>query len=89
MRIATFAMIKIANINSRVFFNMVQGRRSQLLDVAFFKNAIINVGGLYIESVTVAECLDRIDLFSDDDDGLDANPDYDDWGSEEQDAASF
>ena len=31
----------------------------------------------------------RLDLFSDDDDDLDANPDYDDWGSEEEDASSI
>ena len=48
--------------------------------------------GNNIARVAMAESLSndgRLDLFSDDDDHLDANPDYDDWGSEEEDAASI
>ena len=41
MRIATFAINRFANINIRIYYNVVQGRHSQLLDVAIFKNAII------------------------------------------------
>ena len=57
MRIATFAINRFANINNRVYYNVVQGRHSQLLDVAIFKNAIVKLRiknpsyGIYIAIV--------------------------------------
>ena len=43
MRITIFAINRFANINIRVYRNMVQGRHSQMLDVAIFKTVIIKL----------------------------------------------